>query len=193
MPPPPRLRLHQFLPSSRANGPGLRAVLWVQGCTLNCPGCFNPLTHPQNGGQWAFVEDLVAQICAVGDSIEGVTISGGEPFQQADAILALLQGLRAATNLSVVVFTGFTWEEVQRLPQASALLACIDILIAGRYDANQRLAHSLLGSANKTAHFLSQRYTAADLADVPAGEIILMPDGDILISGIDPFSASVAI
>ena len=59
------LRLHQFLPASRANGPGLRAVLWVQGCSLGCPGCFNPQTHPFNEGQPVPVENLVSQIVAL--------------------------------------------------------------------------------------------------------------------------------
>jgi anaerobic ribonucleoside-triphosphate reductase activating protein len=187
------LQVHHYLPSSRANGPGLRAVVWVQGCTLGCSGCFNPHTHPALGGQRVTVAELFAQISALSDSIEGVTISGGEPFQQADAVLELLQRLRAETSLSLLVFTGFTWEEVQRLPQARALLACIDVLIAGRYDARQRLAHGLVGSANKTVHFISQRYTQTDLAATPVGEIILTPNGDILISGIDPLSASVEI
>src|SRR5262245_29198295 len=112
----PHLRLHAFLPASRANGPGVRAVLWVQGCSLGCPGCFNPLTHPTTGGELVPTDELVRRLTALGDTIEGITVSGGEPLQQRPALLALLRRLRQQTRLSVVLFTGFTWEEVQRFP-----------------------------------------------------------------------------
>src|SRR5438045_2768327 len=97
------LRLHQFLPASRANGPGRRAVLWFQGCSLNCPGCFNPQTHAFSGGEGVTVEEMVARLVGLGDSIEGVTLSGGEPFQHRLAVLSLLSQLRAETKLGVLV------------------------------------------------------------------------------------------
>src|SRR5437868_145303 len=90
----PHLRLHEFLPESRANGPGVRAVVWVQGCSLGCPGCFNPETHPASGGRMASVDDLLREIAGLGDAIEGVTLSGGEPLQQRGAVVALLRRLR---------------------------------------------------------------------------------------------------
>ena len=182
----PSLRIHDFISHSRVNGPGVRAVLWVQGCTLGCPGCFNPQTHPAQSGQWFSTPQLLAKIQALGDGIQGVTVSGGEPLQQAEALLELLQRLRAETPLSALVFTGFTWEEVQRLPQAGAMLSCVDVLIAGRYAASQRLAHGLLGSANKTVHFLSGRYSPLDLQSIPEAEVLITPQGEIINSGIRP-------
>src|SRR5581483_9095005 len=125
------LRLHQFLPASRANGPGVRAVLWTQGCSLGCPGCFNPQTHSFSGGEVVAVEELFARLVGLGDRIEGVTLSGGEPLQQRPAVLSLLRRIRSETPLSVLVFTGFSWQEVQRFPEVESLLACIDVLIAG--------------------------------------------------------------
>ena len=59
------LRLHHFLPVSQVNGPGRRAVVWVQGCTLGCPGCFNPETHDAGNGNLARVDDLFTQIAAL--------------------------------------------------------------------------------------------------------------------------------
>jgi len=182
----PVLRVHRFLPCSRANGPGARAVLWLQGCSLNCPGCYNPATHPFVGGEEVPVAELLARLVALGDSVQGLTVSGGEPLQQRPALLALLRRVRRGTNLSVLVFTGFTWEEVGRFPEAAELLACVDVLIAGRYDAARRLARGLLGSANKTVHFLTARYTAADLAAVPPAEVVIAADGEVVLSGIDP-------
>jgi anaerobic ribonucleoside-triphosphate reductase activating protein len=180
------LHLHQFLPYSRANGPGARAVLWTQGCSLGCPGCYNPQTHPFAGGEVIAVDALCGRLTALADMVEGLTVSGGEPLQQRPALFALLRRLRAETALSVLLFTGYTWDEVQRLPEAVALLACIDVLIAGRYDAARHLARGLRGSANKTVHFLTERYTAADLEAVPAAEVVIAADGQIVVSGIDP-------
>ena len=180
-----RLRLHAFEPASRANGPGLRAVLWTQGCTLGCPGCFNPETHAFAGGEPVDVDELAERVAAL-EGIEGVTVSGGEPLQQRPALLAFLRRLRQRTRLSVLVFTGFTWEEVRRFPEAEALLGCIDVLLAGRYEAANHLGRGLLGSSNKTAHFLTDRYGPADLAAVPPAEVVITADGEVVASGIDP-------
>ena len=117
------LRLHHFLPRSCANGPGVRAVLWVQGCSLACPGCFNPDTHALTGGERVPVTDIFQRLIALSASIEGLTISGGEPLQQRRSLLALLQRVRQETPLSVVLFTGYTWEEVQRMPDVEELLS----------------------------------------------------------------------
>ncbi len=181
-----QLRLHAFLPCSRANGPGKRAVLWVQGCSLDCPGCFNPGTHALEGGQNVAVEEFFQRIVDLGPAIEGVTLSGGEPLQQRSAVTELLARVREETNLSVIVFTGFTWAEVLAMEKSARLLRCVDVLIAGRYDATQRLAQSLRGSANKTVHFLSNRYGLADFEAIPEAEIVIAPDGELRASGIAP-------
>jgi len=122
----------------------------------------------------------------LGTSIQGLTISGGEPLQQLRPLLTLLQRVRAETPLSILLFSGYTWEEIQRMPGSDALLANLDVLIAGRYDSTQRLASRLLGSANKTVHFLTDRYTMDDLNSVPETELIVNAKGEIVISGIDP-------
>lgn len=158
----------------------------MQGCTLGCLGCFNPETHSFFGGKWVAVDALFERIAALEGQIEGITISGGEPLQQRPALLALLQRVRAETNLSVLVFTGYIREEVLRFREAPALLRCIDVLIAGRYEPSLRLARDLRGSANKTVHLLTPRYTLADLTLTPVGEITIEPDGTIMLSGIDP-------
>lgn len=181
-----RLRVHQLLPHSRANGPGRRAVLWVQGCSLGCPGCYNPETHAFAGTELIAPDDLFQQIAALTGSIEGLTISGGEPFQQARPLTVLLTRIRRETALSVLIFTGFSWDELQQRPSAAPVLACTDVLIAGRFVAEQRIARGLRGSANKTVHLLTDRYTLADLEAVPRTEIIITRQGDIVASGIDP-------
>jgi anaerobic ribonucleoside-triphosphate reductase activating protein len=185
------LRLHRLEPASRVNGPGLRTVIWVQGCALGCPGCFNPETHVMNAGEAWLVEKLVERIIEIkhgteGAGIEGITLSGGEPLHQHRALARLLQQVREKTDLSILVFTGYDWDELQRLKGINRFLANVDVLIAGRYDASRRVAQGLIGSANKVPYFLTDRYTDKDLETVPQAEIILSPNGEIILSGIDP-------
>lgn len=123
------LRVHAFSPRSRANGHGVRAVVWVQGCTLGCPGCFNPAAQPRQGGELVAVDDLFRRIIALADSIHGVTLSGGEPLQQVKPVLALLESVRKKSRLSVVLFTGYEWEEFARMKEADRLIGCSALLL----------------------------------------------------------------
>ncbi len=177
--------MHAFEPFSQANGPGTRAVLWLQGCTLGCPGCSNPETHPRFGYETG-VDMMVAHIAALGDRIEGVTVSGGEPLQQLRPVLRLLARLREETSLSVVLLTGYAWDEVVRMPGAAALRERVDVLLAGRYGRAWHLGGGLCGSSNKTVHLFTGRYTAADLDAVPAAKVIIRPDGTLVVTGLDP-------
>ena len=172
------LRLHGFMPASYANGPGRRAVVWVQGCTLGCPGCFNPETHPHRGGDPVTVDDLFTRLAAL-EGIEGITISGGEPLQQPRPLAALLGRIRTETALSIIVFTGYTWPEARR--RGPDVLANADVLLAGRYRPGQP----------KDVHFLTDRYTAADLAAVPPAEVVIGPDGAITLTGLSPLDLDV--
>jgi anaerobic ribonucleoside-triphosphate reductase activating protein len=178
--------VHAFLPASRANGPGLRAVVWVQGCTLACPGCFNPETHARDAAARVAVDELFERIAGCAATVEGLTITGGEPLQQRKAVLSLLERVRSETALSTVLFSGFSRDEIERMPDAARLLASIDVLIAGRYVARQRLARGLRGSESKTIHLLSDRYALPDVDAVPAAEVLIDAAGDVVLTGIDP-------
>jgi anaerobic ribonucleoside-triphosphate reductase activating protein len=180
------LNLYHIEPLSLANGPGKRSVLWVQGCTLNCPGCFNPQTHPALASKDWPVDRLVKLILERKNEIEGITISGGEPLQQIKPLIELVRKVKDQSDLSILVFSGFTWDEIQRIPGVHLLLKQLDVLIAGRYLASKRLASCLIGSSNKTIHFLTERYKMSDLIPVPGAEVLLNPNGEIVLSGIDP-------
>src|SRR5438132_1228034 len=87
--------IHGFVGGSRVNGPGLRAVVYFQGCTLGCRDCWNPETHVFAGKERSIAEVTNLVVSAHQESaLEGVTFSGGEPMQQADALLALIESLR---------------------------------------------------------------------------------------------------
>lgn len=178
------LRIHDFIDRTRTTGPGLRASLWVQGCSLNCPGCFNPSTHSFKAGEIVAVEEIFRRISSI-DGIEGISILGGEPLQQRRGVVSLLRSVRAKTDLSVVLFSGYTFDEIAGMPEGKELFALVDVLIAGRYDERLRLARGLRGSSNKYLHVFTKRYSEEDLNSVPACEITI-DDGVVTISGMDP-------
>ena len=180
------MRLHYFIPFSRSNGPGSRAVIWVQGCSLGCPGCFNPETQSSKKGRLVNTDQLFERIIKLGHTIEGITVGGGEPLQQMRPLLTLLRRVRKKTNLSVLLFTGYSWEKIEEMKEAPELLHCVDILIAGCYDRVKKVGRNLLGSANQTLHFLSGRYTKKDLKKTPSSEVIITREGKVIMTGIDP-------
>lgn len=179
------IRLHQFLPISLANGPGKRAAIWFQGCTIQCPGCFNSETHNAKLGTLVRMNDLIQEILCLRE-IEGITISGGEPFQQSEALADLITEIRNRSNLSILVFSGYPLEQLLIHHRNRRILSRIDVLIAGPYKKNLHLGKGLLGSSNQKIHFLTSRYTAEDLQAAPDFELIITPEGDIIQSGIQP-------
>lgn len=180
------LSVHAFVPATRANGPGVRAAIWLQGCTLACPGCFNPETHPRASGFLVPVSEVVARIDALGETIEGVSITGGEPLQQWDAVKALLEELCQRPSLSVVLFSGFGYHEIARMGRLPELMHGVDVLVAGRYRREQHLARGLRGSSNKTLHLFSNRYSTADIEGVPVSEVLIDPSGNVVVTGMEP-------
>jgi len=183
------LRVHAIIPVSRANGPGNRMVVWVQGCTLRCPGCFNPDTHDAGKGEEVRVSvllDMLARLAITG-KIDGLSVSGGEPLEQIGALIPLCAGARAL-DLTVLVWTGFTPDQAAAIPGFDALMEHVDLLIAGPYIAAQRIADGLRGSANKVVlRGRDARLSPDDLADAPSTEVIIDPaGGTIAVTGIRP-------
>lgn len=177
------LNIHALMDRSEVNGPGLRAVIWLQGCHRRCPGCFNPDAQPFKPRLLMPVDQVVHWLEAI-QNIEGVTISGGEPFLQAEALAALLQRLRHSTDLSVLVYTGFLYEELAHVEHAQEVLRFTDVLIDGPYDQTQPASDGLRGSTNQRIHLLTNRYSPHDF---PAGlrfEIVLLPDGSVIRTGV---------
>lgn len=183
------LNISKTLSHSRANGPGIRSVIWVQGCTIGCDGCYSVATHPHRKVNIVPPEELALWICSL-DGIEGVSISGGEPFEQANAVKRLLQCIRAERpDLSVFVFTGY---EVEFLQQATdtdvqALLAQIDLLCCGPFVPEKHDINLLWrGSSNQRLIYLSNRYSAKEernwASDSPIEEV-LMADSTLEYTG----------
>ncbi len=179
-----RLNLARTLARSAANGPGDRFVIWVQGCPLACPGCWNPDTWSFQRRNLRDTEELVAEILTI-QGIEGVTFTGGEPFMQARALAAVGHAVRKA-GLSVFVFTGYNLDELTS-DAARDLLSATDVLVSGRYIETARLqGSSWRSSSNQRVHFLSDRHNSVDMDCIPETEIRIAPDGQITLTGFPP-------
>ena len=182
------LQVHRFLPFTRAEGPGNRACLWVQGCPIRCPGCFNPGTWSADGGEEVTVEEMEARILAV-SGIEGVTFLGGEPFEQAEALADLGWRVQSA-GLSVMTFTGYVLEDILKSSRKGwhDLLSVTDLLLDGPYVKDLTdTSRPWVGSSNQRYHFLTPRYQHLEskLATLPNRiEVRLQPDGKIFVNGL---------
>lgn len=159
------LRVAQVVADTEAEGPGRRFAVWVQGCPLRCPGCCNPEMLPDVGGVVRPVEEVAAEMLAT-DGIEGLSLLGGEPFAQAAGCAELARLAREA-GLGVMVFSGFTLEELQarRGDEGVAdLLAACDLLVDGRYVREEpESRRRWVGSRNQVMHFLSARYSPEEV------------------------------
>ena len=148
---------------TEAEGPGRRYALWVQGCPLRCAGCCNPEMFSAVGGELCDPLALAREAIATA-GIEGVTLLGGEPFEQAEACASFAAAVRGA-GLSVMVFSGFTLAELEQKqePGVRRLLDACDLLVDGRYDRTQpERRRRWIGSQNQVMHFLSNRYRQDD-------------------------------
>jgi anaerobic ribonucleoside-triphosphate reductase activating protein len=179
------LNLAGFLARSAANGPGIRAVVWVQGCPHRCRGCFNPSSWSFSPATTITSGELAARILAVG-GIDGVTFSGGEPFAQAGE-LAIIGELVRDAGLTIVTYTGYTYEQLTARadPAGDRLLAVTDLLIAGPYIDTLACNDPYIGSSNQQVIALTDRIHLPS-PHGHAGEIVefsIAPDGAVTATG----------
>jgi len=139
-------------------GPGVRAVIWVQGCPLRCSGCIAPEMLSFEGGTVRTVAELTSWLCSL-DEVEGVTLSGGEPFAQAEALALLLDEVRAVRPyFTAMSYSGFTLAALRRgTPAQQALLGRLDILIDGPYQPAKHGDLRWRGSSNQRLVPLTER------------------------------------
>ena len=153
------LNIYNFIESTKTLGPFGRFALWTQGCSFSCTGCMTQDSQSLDGGVKISVEDMSQTILNT-PNIEGITISGGEPFLQAEALYRLLSLVRDKRDFGVIVYTGFTLEQlkVKNDSVINLLLEHIDILIDGLFDENLNDRVSLRGSSNQNIYQLTKRY-----------------------------------
>jgi anaerobic ribonucleoside-triphosphate reductase activating protein len=147
-----RLKLAGIVKESVVDGPGIRMAVFVQGCPHHCPGCHNPTSHDPDGGFESTTENLLLQL-KENHLASGITFSGGEPFDQAEAV-ALLAAEVKLLGKSVVTYTGYAFEHLMGLGKqniaVAKLLENTDILVDGPYMESQRdISLAFRGSANQ--------------------------------------------
>jgi anaerobic ribonucleoside-triphosphate reductase activating protein len=139
-------------------GPNLRYGLWVQGCQKRCNGCMSPNSLSFAGGEPVLIDVLAAEIMNI-PNIEGITISGGEPFEQAKALADLVIKIRNHRDFGVIVYTGYLYNELESRENCTAFIKEIDLLIDGSYVASLDDGKSLRGSSNQKVIDISGRYS----------------------------------
>ena len=130
------IRIAGIVQDSIVDGQGIRMTIFTQGCPHHCPGCHNAHTHDPNGGREVTVAEIIEQMRS-NPLLDGVTFSGGEPFEQIEAVKHIAHEAHRL-RLNVWCYTGWTWEQIMLDPRKRGLLAYIDVLVDGRFDLTQR-------------------------------------------------------
>ena len=161
------LRVATISDDTEAEGPGRRLALWVQGCTIRCAGCCNPEMFARDGGSAMTLDAITERLrAAKAKGIEGISVLGGEPFEQAAGVAAVARAARGL-GLTVMVYSGYRLAELRDRADAAPLLAEIDLLVDGRYDRDQPepappVGRRWLGSTNQQIHYFTAAYHPED-------------------------------
>jgi anaerobic ribonucleoside-triphosphate reductase activating protein len=189
----PVLGIARFIERTQALGPGLRAAVWFHGCSFACPGCIAEEMNQSSEFERISPRELAGRVAAI-EGIEGVTLSGGDPFDQPlDALVDFLRELRACSDLSVLCYTGRTLEQLRRGTHRNLqehALEYVDILIDGLYVQSLNDGTVWRGSSNQRVHFLTPRYRhLAEWVEESRNrrvEVRVLADDVIEITGIPP-------
>lgn len=161
------MRIAGLVQDSIVDGVGIRFTVFVQGCGHHCPGCHNPQTHDPLGGREMRVEEIVTEMRS-NPLTDGLTLSGGEPFDQPEGCLALAEAARAE-GLNVWAYSGYRYEQLLADEKKAALLRAVDVLIDGPFLLAERsLALPWRGSRNQRVIDVQR--------SLAAGEAVLLPD-----------------
>ena len=177
------MRVANIVNRTQIYGPGWRTAVWLQGCNLGCKGCWNQELWPIEGGEEIDPEELLIRLMSI--DTEGVTFLGGEPLQQADSLLKVIQGLREVGR-SIFLYSGYERHELNEIQ-----VACVeesDIVVLGRYVEELRdIGLRWRGSSNQKVEFLTDRYSPKDMGDeVNQFEIHIDENGKTVVIGYPP-------
>jgi anaerobic ribonucleoside-triphosphate reductase activating protein len=187
--PSARLNLAATCVGTRALGPGLRSVAWVQGCPFNCPGCLAPEWIPYRLAQQMDPEDLAGHLLSHPE-VDGLTLSGGEPMSQAAGLAEMVRLARSVRDLTVICYTGYRLNKLtapRRPPEGvSSLLAQVDVLIDGPYVARLDDGLGLRGSTNQRVHHLTDRLAGYPFEKAPRTAELRISATEGLMVGVPP-------
>lgn len=160
-----KINIAGIIKNSLSNGPGMRYVLFVQGCPHHCNGCHNNHTWSFNENRLMTIDEILQDIKKEIPLIQGVTFSGGEPFDQPKSLSILAKRIKDELGLTVMSYTGYTYDEIKNCSilrdcdstYKNKLLDTIDILVDGKFEINnQEGAHEWAGSSNQKVYYISK-------------------------------------
>lgn len=185
------LNVNSLSPLVTTLGPGRRIGLWLQGCSFRCPGCMTPELFECDKRFCRKIPDVLFEILAHVPGHSGLTISGGEPFEQAEGLRELLFLVRKYTTLDVLIYSGYTLKELTDGPPAMQdVLSLVDVLIDGRYRHDLPASKPWVGSSNQMVHLLSrraqsdERYINASRMNIPSLQVQIGADNSLHLIGI---------
>lgn len=151
------MQIHKILLNTKAEGPGIRACIWVQGCHHGCKGCFAKHLWDFEAGKTISVDEIIDSLKNVIAQIDGITFLGGEPMEQAEELAQIAKYVREAGK-NVITFTGYVYEQLLTLtkPGVKELLECTDLLADGPFvEELINYDRPMLGSANQRFIYLT--------------------------------------
>ncbi len=162
------LRVAGFIEDSITDGVGIRYVIFAQGCKHNCEGCHNPETHSMSGGALFSIDRIMRDIKKY-KHIDGITLSGGDPFFQPGACYKLLKRVKEELRLNVWVYTGFTFETLLKIKDDNVLkmLQLIDVIVDGKYEKDKKdMTLKFMGSSNQRIIDVQRTLELRDKGDI---------------------------
>lgn len=188
------LNLAAFSPRTQALGPGLRAVIWVQGCPLKCSGCISPAWIPFKPALLMTPQEILEKFDF--SAISGLTISGGEPMEQAKELASVAKLAKEKKDINIICFTGYRYERLLKDPPnpgVAALLEVIDLLIDGPFIQAKTETMGLRGSSNQRFVHLTNRLADFDFASHKRTVEITISNGQMEFIGIPTPSIKAAM
>ena len=155
------MRIAGIVNDSIVDGPGLRLAIFAQGCPHHCPGCHNPESHDFAGGSDMDTEKIIARMDA-NPLLDGITLTGGEPFEQPEACRILADAAHAR-GLNVWAYSGYTFEQLCAVPEKRRLLEACDVLVDGPFLLEKRsLDLRFRGSKNQRVLKVSEMLAGSE-------------------------------
>lgn len=166
-------------------GPSPRYVIWFHGCNRMCPGCIAVDWNSKNKSEFDISVLTVIHTVMRNASVEGITISGGEPFMQLEALLELTRELHEH-SIGIIVYTGYELSELKQMKNSivDEIISYIDVLVDGRYIAELDDDKAFRGSSNQTIHHFTDRYKNYYTQEKNRISRIEKKDGQGLLTGI---------
>ena len=168
-------------------GYGRRLGVWMQGCGRRCPGCISPELQPPEGGTEIGISEIEA-LMEGREPVDGLTVSGGEPFDQPEGLLALVRWFADTYGDDILIYTGYTLEELHGMNSGTVeeILTAVSVLVDGSYVEENNDGIGLRGSSNQRIHVMKNRNRYSDAQNCSRKVQCVFTGKRVWIIGIPP-------